>query len=62
MLDSVEIDWRLFKKINQDYKINLYKEIKEIITSADKIQELGINNQAMSKLKKDILQKINLFA
>ena len=62
MLDSVEIDWRLFKKINQDYKINLYNEIKEIITSADKIQELGINNQAMSKLKKDILQKINLFA
>lgn len=58
MLNSVEIDWRLFKKINRDYKINLYNEIKEIITSADQIKELNINNQAMAKLRKNILQSL----
>ncbi len=58
ILDSVEINWRLFEKINQKCKINLSDEVKEILTNADQVKELGINNQAMAKLRKKILSRL----
>ena len=60
MLDAVDIDWKFFKKLSQEYKItNLYNEIEEILTKASKAEELKINNQQMAKLRKNILENIS---
>jgi len=55
LLNTVDIDWILFKSISSRKIIN---EIKEIITNQDKVDELSINNQQMAKLRKNILQII----
>jgi len=56
MLDSVDIDWKFFKKLSQKHKIiNLHNEIEEILTKTNKVEELKINNQQMAKLRKKIL-------
>lgn len=60
LLDSVEINWKYFKKIEQEFKINLSDEIMEILTGTNQIKELGINNQAMAKLRNKILNSLQI--
>lgn len=60
LLDSVEINWKYFKKIEQELGINLSDEIMEILTGTNQIKELGINNQAMAKLRKNILSRLQI--
>ena len=60
LLDSVDINWKLIKKIESDLiPINITELITEIINKTDKIEELGLNNQKMSKLKTSVFNSFD---
>ncbi len=58
LLDSVEINWAKFKNISKTYNKNLPSLLKLILENTRKIEELGLNDSQMSKLKKQILKHL----
>ncbi len=58
LLDSVEINWGKFKKISENYNKKLSPVLKSILENTQKVEELGLNDSGMSKLKKQILKHL----
>ena len=59
LLDSVAIDWHFLKSIDMSYKnVPLINELKEILTSLNKVDELSISEHRFSKLRRKILEEM----
>lgn len=59
ILDSVAIDWKFLKKIDKKYKsVSLVKELKEILSSINKVDELSLTEHSFSKLRLRILKEM----
>ena len=56
LLDSVAIDWDFLKSVDDKYKkVPLINELKEILASLNKVDELSISEHRFSKLRRKIL-------
>ncbi|MDZ7611261.1 MAG: DUF6036 family nucleotidyltransferase [Candidatus Moranbacteria bacterium] len=58
ILSSVDMDWEKFSKICQQNNFPAGSELKTLLANTHKIEELGINNNQMAKLKKSLAEKI----
>lgn len=55
LLHSVDIDWGKFSNLCEKYNKELTPLIKSILKNTRKVDELGLNDSQMSRLKKEIL-------
>lgn len=59
LLKNDLIDWSKYQKIISDYNLkSLNADLKNLIKSAKPLTELNLNEQAVAKLKKKILQEL----
>lgn len=57
LLNSVDIDWSFIDKITFKHRLSYQALIKKVL-SAENVNELNLNNQAMSKLRQNVFDKI----
>jgi hypothetical protein len=59
LLKSIEIDWKLYRKILKRYRQEgLRQELIELLNTTSEIKEVNLNQHLLSKLKKRLLKKI----
>ncbi|MFH1192258.1 MAG: hypothetical protein V1655_02165 [bacterium] len=61
ILDAIAIDWKFLKITNKkDKSVPFIEEIKEILSSINKIEELSLTEHKYSKLKRKIINEIEM--
>lgn len=54
LIIAVEINWQRFVQICNQYSIDLINELKKILSETKRVDELGLNDQQMSKLRNSV--------
>jgi molybdate-binding protein len=59
LIKNEKIDWQIYKELVEKYRLKeINQKLKEIISFAKPLPQLGLLNHQISRLKKKILEEI----